>query len=121
MKRNLTCIVCPLGCSLEAELDGKNVVSVSGNTCPRGAKYAESECTNPERTITTTVRCSNGEVVPVKTITPVPKAKMFECMAEINKAIANLPIHRGDVIINGVAGTNVNVVATADMGVYAYE
>ncbi len=115
MKRSLTCIVCPLGCSLEVELEGKNILSVTGNTCPRGAKYAESECTNPERTITTTVRCDNGEVVPVKTITPIPKEKMFECMAEINKSVASLPIHRGDIIIKGVAGTDVNVVATADM------
>ena len=80
MMRELTCIVCPMGCPLVVELDGKKVVSVSGNTCPRGAKYAEAECTNPERTITTTMKCENGAVVPVKTNTPIPKEKMFDCM-----------------------------------------
>ena len=67
MKRNLTCIVCPIGCTLEVELIDGKVVSVKGNTCPRGEKYAISECTNPERMVTTTIRCENGKVLPVKT------------------------------------------------------
>ena len=54
MKKNLTCIVCPIGCSLEVEIENNNVVSVKGNTCPRGEKYAISECSNPERMVTTT-------------------------------------------------------------------
>ena len=73
MKRELTCIVCPMGCSLEVELDGNKVVGVTGNTCPRGAKYAEAECTNPQRTITTTMKCSDGSVIAVKTDTTIPR------------------------------------------------
>ena len=34
--RELTCIVCPLGCRIKVELDGDKIVSVTGNTCPRG-------------------------------------------------------------------------------------
>lgn len=116
MKRNLTCIVCPMGCSLEVELDGDKVVSVAGNTCKRGEKYAESECLNPERTITSTVRCQNGAVVAVKTNVPVPKGMMFECMKEINAIEASLPIRRGDVIIRNILGTNADIIATADLG-----
>ena len=56
MVRELTCIVCPLGCDLKVELDeNKRVLSVSGNTCPRGKVYAENECVNPRRTVTSTV------------------------------------------------------------------
>lgn len=46
--RELTCIICPKGCALKAKLDenGK-VLRVTGNTCKRGAEYAENECTNP--------------------------------------------------------------------------
>ena len=62
MTRNLTCIVCPLGCSLEVELDGKNVVSVSGNTCKRGEGYAVSEFTNPVRNISSTIVTDKGLV-----------------------------------------------------------
>ena len=112
MERNLTCIVCPLGCSLKVELDGKNVVSVSGNTCKRGEVYAHNECTNPQRTVTTTVKCSDGSVIPVKTDTTIPKEKMEECVKIINTTVSDLPISVGDVIIKDVFGAN--IVATAN-------
>ena len=86
--------------------DGK-VLSVTGNSCPRCVKYAEDECCNPMRTITSTVRCEDGRVISVKTDRPIPKAKMFECMKMINSATAHLPIHIGDVIIEDVFGSNV--------------
>lgn len=107
MKRTLTCIVCPLGCQLEVELDGKTVVSVSGNTCPRGKKYAETECVSPMRTVTSTVRCEDGSLVSVKTDRPIPKESVADCMKIINSATALLPISIGDVIIENVFGCNV--------------
>ena len=107
MKRELVCIVCPRGCALEVELDGKSVVSVSGNACKRGAAYAEKECISPERTVTTTMKTKDGETVSVKTDKPIPKDKMFELMEIINKEKVVLPICAGDVIIKDVFGCNV--------------
>lgn len=107
MKRNLTCIICPMGCALEVELKDGEVLSITGNTCPRGAEYAKTECTNPMRTVTTTVRCENGKVIPVKTDRMIPKGKMAECMEIINSAVAHLPIAAGDVIIEDVFGSNI--------------
>lgn len=107
MKRELTCIVCPIGCNLSAEIEDGKVVAVSGNTCPRGKAYAETECVAPMRTITTTVRCKNGEILPVKTDRTIPKDKIFEAMEIINKACPVLPISVGDVIIEDVFGSNV--------------
>lgn len=34
-KRNLTCIGCPMGCALLVEMDGKEIISVTGNTCKK--------------------------------------------------------------------------------------
>ncbi len=107
MKRELTCIVCPVGCSLVANIKDNGTVFVSGNTCPRGKVYAENECVAPMRTITTTVRCENGEILPVKTDSPIPKEKIFEAMKIINKACPVLPIALEDVIIEDVFGSNV--------------
>ena len=115
MKRELTCIVCPVGCSLVAEIEDNNVINVSGNTCPRGKIYAENECINPERVVTTTVRCEDGGVLSVKTSAPIPKEKMFELMTEINRAVVDLPARIGDVVIANVLGTDANVVVTANM------
>lgn len=112
MERNLTCIVCPLGCSLKVELSENKVISVSGNTCKRGEVYAHNECTNPQRTVTTTIKCSDGSVIPVKTDNTIPKEKMSECVKIINNTIAHLPIKVGDVIIKDVFGAN--IVATAN-------
>ena len=112
MIRNLTCIACPLGCNLTVTLDGKEIVSVEGNTCPRGKEYAVSECLSPVRTVTTTMMCENGELLPVKTKNPIPKDKIFEAMAEINKTVAKLPVSVGDVLIDDLFGSS--VVATQD-------
>lgn len=112
--RELTCIVCPRGCQLSVELDGDKVVGVSGNICKRGVAYAEAECTRPVRTVTTTVRCESGRVVAVKTNAPVPKSKVFEVMAEVNRTVAKDGLKIGDVIIKNVAGTDADVVASAN-------
>lgn len=114
MKREMTCIVCPVGCSLVAEVEDGKVLSVSGNTCPRGEAYAKAECIAPMRTVTTTVKCQNGEVVPVKTEVAIPKEKIFDAMAVINKTHPCLPISVGDVIIDDVFGSR--VVAAANAG-----
>ena len=102
MTRELTCIICPMGCMMTAEIENGKVVGVTGNTCPRGKIYATNECTNPTRTITTTVRCKSGELLPVKTSLPVPKDKIKEAMKIINKVSPALPISIGDVIIEDV-------------------
>lgn len=112
MKRELTCIACPLGCSLTVTLEGKNVISVEGNTCSRGKDYAINECTAPVRTVTSTVMCENGDLVSVKTKNPIPKDKIFEAMSIINKTVAKLPISVGDIIIEDLFGSQ--LVATQD-------
>ena len=78
-KRNLTCIGCPMGCALLVEMNGKEIISVTGNTCKKGAEYAVKEVTDPTRIVTTTVRVKNGSmpVVSVKTAQDIPKGKIF--------------------------------------------
>lgn len=114
MIRNLTCIICPRGCSLSADItpDGVNVV---GHTCPKGEEYAINECTNPVRTVTATVRVSNREntMVSVKTQTPVPKGEMLNIMALLRKTQIDAPVHIGDIVLSDVCGTN--IVVTKDI------
>ena len=73
-KRELICIGCPMGCALTVELDGGAVVSVRGNTCPRGDAYARKEVTAPTRIVTTTVRVTGGALAAVscKTRSDIP-------------------------------------------------
>ena len=118
MTRDLICVSCPIGCSLKVELDedGK-VLSVTGNTCKRGEQYAVSECTNPVRVLTSTMRVKGGKlpVVPVKTSVPIPKGKMFEIMEVINCEVVDAPVRMGDVLINNVCDTGADIVATNEV------
>lgn len=107
MKRELICIVCPKGCNLNVEIEGSNVISVSGNTCKRGIDYAINECTNPMRCVTTTIKTKDGEPVSVRTDRPIPKDKMFDLMKIINNQTVSLPIFVGDVIIKDIFGCNI--------------
>ncbi len=118
MKKEMTCVACPLGCQLTVELSDKNeVLSVTGNTCKRGEKYAHDECTNPVRMLTTTMKVNGGSlpVISVKTSAPIPKGKMFECMKEINKEVVDAPIKMGEVLISNICDTGVDIVATNEM------
>ena len=116
-KRELTCIGCPMGCQISVELESGEVLSVKGNTCAIGDKYARNEVTHPERTVTSTAVIFGGDKprVSVKTKTNIPKDKIFECMKEIDAAGVNAPVHIGDVVIKNVAGTGVDVVATREV------
>ena len=114
--RNLTCIGCPMGCALTVTMDGDHI-TVAGNTCPVGEKYAKKEVTNPTRVVTSSVRVNGADIarVSVKTASDIPKNKIFYCMAEIMKIEVNAPVSIGDVIIENCAGTGVSVVATKNV------
>jgi len=114
---NLICIGCPLGCPLTVEMEGNEVKSVAGNTCPRGDAYAKKELTNPTRIVTSTVRVAGGKLamVSVKTESDIPKGKIFDCVKALKDVEVTAPVKIGDVIVENVAGTGVNVIATKNV------
>ena len=117
--KNLTCIVCPRGCTLTVTLDptAENpVVSVEGQGCKRGVDYATAECTHPTRVLTTTAPTVDGGVVPCKTNQPIPREMLFEAMAVINTLSAPAKVEIGDVLLENLLGTGADVVATANRG-----
>jgi CxxC motif-containing protein len=109
--KDLICITCPRGCHLHVD---DNMV-VTGNFCPRGAKYAISELTHPVRELTSFVRCENNEVCSVKTSYPIPKEKMFEIEKVLSGAHPKTPLNIGDVIIKNICDTQVDIVATKNV------
>jgi len=123
--RSLTCIVCPIGCSLDVEEDANSDenMSVTGNRCPRGEVYAREEIRAPKRVVTATCRIE-GEVgsassvrrVPVKTASPCPRERIPALLHDIYKIRLALPVRAGDVIIADWKGENIDVVATRTFG-----
>ena len=116
-KRELICIGCPLGCMMTVEMDGPKILSVSGNTCPKGKSYAEKEVINPTRMVTSVVRVSGGEKTQVscKTNKDIPKGKIFDVVRALKDVKIQAPVHIGDILVSDVAGTGADIVATANI------
>ena len=115
MDRNLICIICPRGCAMTVKGELGNL-TVTGFTCPKGEKYAVDECTNPVRTVTSTVRVNNRKdtMVSVKTAAPVPKGNMMDVMAMLRKTSVAAPVAIGDVVLTDVFGTEVIITKAID-------
>lgn len=116
-KRELTCTSCPIGCQLQVEIEDGKELTVTGNSCRRGELYAQKECTNPTRIVTTTVKVKNGKInaVSVKTASDIPKEKIFQCIDALRGLEVEAPIRLGDIIIKDVAGTGVAIIATKNV------
>lgn len=110
---DVICIVCPRGCRLKVTEENSEM-AVTGNLCKRGVAYGKKEVTNPTRIITSTVKVNHPvhRRMPVVTKGAVPKGMMFEVMEEINKVCLDLPIMVGDIVVENVLGTGINVVAS---------
>lgn len=114
MTRNMICIGCPMGCELTVEVEDGKAVSVTGNTCGVGKKYAETEVSAPTRMVTTTIMSDNGKPVPVKAGTAVPKDRIFDVVKAVKSASVKLPVKIGDIAVSDAAGTGVDVIVTKD-------
>ena len=114
--KKLVCIVCPNSCELSIEETSAGI-SVSGNKCKRGIKFATDEMTAPKRTISSVVKTAFKEVpvIPVRVSDEIPKEKIFDVMNEINHVTVKKKLKRGDVVIKNVLSLGVDVIATSDV------
>ena len=114
MKREITCIVCPRGCRMTADIQAERI-TVTGHSCNRGEKHAVAEILHPARSLTSIVRVSNrlDTMVSVKSEAPVPKEEMFAIMERIHATTVEAPVQIGDVILDDVCGTR--IVATKEI------
>ena len=118
------CTTCPSECLLTVEVERDDegrvveVRSVAGNSCPRGDKFAHQELTCPMRVLTTTVAVSSGDeaLLPVRTAEAIPLELHAQAMALIRGLIVNAPIHMGDVVLENLLDTNIDLIASIDIG-----
>lgn len=114
--KDMICIVCPFGCKLKVIKNDTSQTGyvVEGNKCFRGADYGVKEITNPTRVLTTTVIISDASVkrLPVRTSGTIPKHLIKNAMELTNKVEVKAPIKAGQVIINNILDTGVNVIAS---------
>lgn len=106
-----------MGCVITVKGENGSITSIEGYTCQRGKSYAENEFISPLRILTSTAKLKGAKspLVAVRSRTAVPKDKLLECMAEIRKLEVCVPVKRGDVLIENVCGTGVDIVSSADV------
>jgi CxxC motif-containing protein len=116
-KKVLTCITCPIGCEITAELTDGAITSVTGNSCPRGEKYTREELTAPRRMLTSTVRLEGGRMplLPVVSEKTLPKGKILACAEALRSVKVEAPIKEGAVVCENILGLGVDIVASRDM------
>jgi CxxC motif-containing protein len=113
----IICVSCPIGCRMTVQSKDGKITSVTGNTCPKGIKYAEEEFVNPLRILPTTVKVIGGELplVSVKTEKAISKRLLLKAMVEIAEIEVNAPVKIGQVIKSDLLGTGVSLVATRNI------
>ena len=117
------CTICPSECllTIEVERDADGAVvevrSVTGNNCPRGDKFAQQELTCPMRVLTTTAAVSGGDeaLLPVRTAEAIPLALHAQAMDLIRGLVVEAPIRLGDVVLENLLDTNINLIASMDI------
>lgn len=117
------CTTCPSECLLTVEVkrgaDGAvaEVHSVTGNSCPRGDKFAHQELTCPMRVLTTTVAVSGGDeaLLPVRTAEAIPLELHAQTMDLIRGLVVDAPIRMGDIVLPNLLDTGTDLIASMDI------
>ena len=118
MLREFTCIICPNGCEITAGVEDNQIISIEGALCPKGETYVNQELTDPRRNIATSVLVKGGELplASVRLTNPIPKARIFDAMAEIRGIAVEAPVEAGTVVIRGILGLDSAVIVTKGGG-----
>jgi len=116
-RKHFTCVICPIGCEIEVDLQGSEVASMQGDKCVKGKEFVLQELEEPMRILTTTIRIKGAKwaMLPVRTDKPIPKRLLFSVINELAKIELQAPVKMSDVIIGDTAGTGANIVATRNM------
>lgn len=117
------CTTCPSECLLTVEVERDangalvEVHSVTGNSCPRGEKFAHQELTCPMRVLTTTVAVSGGDeaLLPVRTAEAISLALHAQAMDLIRGLVVNAPVRMGDVVQPNLLDTGTGLIASMDI------
>jgi CxxC motif-containing protein len=101
MKKELTCLACPRGCSVSVRLDATGeILALEGCGCSRGAAWVREELLHPMRTLTTTVRTSFEDFprLPVRTERDIELQAFAQVMERIDLLEVTQRVLPGEVI-----------------------
>ena len=117
MKRQITCIVCPTGCTITLQVKGRRILRIMGAPCRHGREYAAKEFHSPERMLTSTVlvRGAGRRLVPVRSSKPVAKGKILKCMNVLASLKVEAPVRIGQVLVRNILRSGADIIATGSV------
>ena len=114
--KELICIGCPMGCTIQLDMDQGKIIAVRGSACKRGDQYARDEILQPKRMVTSLIPVAGSPVpLSVRTRSAIPKHLIRGCLEAIRQTRVDLPVRTGDVIISNILNTGVDLIATRDL------
>ena len=116
MKKEIICIVCPNSCRLTVSEQNGEII-VSGHECRRGLEHGISEYRDPRRMLTSTVAIDGGTLprLPVISTAEIPRDKLRGCLEALYMVRVRAPVKGGDLIVEDICGTGVDIVASRSM------
>jgi CxxC motif-containing protein len=114
----IICIVCPLACRVSVAVDDQgHILEVDGFQCKKGKEYAVAEYRSSRRILTTTVIAekSRHALLPVRTNSPIPREKLFECMDHLARVRVEPPLKSGEVIVRNILDTGSDIITTREL------
>ncbi|KPV62393.1 MAG: hypothetical protein AOA65_1844 [Candidatus Bathyarchaeota archaeon BA1] len=116
-KREITCIICPIGCRARVTMENGEITEIDNIECQRGEEHTRKEIEAPMRDFFTTVRVRGAgiPVLPARATQPIPKGRLMECALELAKIVLDTPIKAGDAIIKNILDLGVDIIATRSL------
>ena len=113
MPDEVTCIMCPLGCSVEVLIDGQEVSVTKGCRCKEGMKFVKMEAVFPGRILTTTMRTDRPDfpLLPVRSNKEISKDKLLSCVRTISEQHVRTPVTLGQTVVENILDLGVDIIA----------
>lgn len=103
------CKNCGNGCFLEVTTEQDTLVSITGNRCAGGKRYAENTLLTAY--LETKLPTVDGKMVAVRSTEPITKDKQQKCLQAIADIILETPVIKGERIVQDTADCGVDIVA----------
>lgn len=123
LRNEFVCVVCPNGCTIDAEFEPgtretpPRLISFEGAKCARGEAWIRQEIESPMRTIATNVLVRGGDCInaSVRTSRPIPLHAVLDVMAALRDVVLDAPVAIGRVVLKNPAGTDTDIIATRNV------
>jgi len=114
LKKKLTCIECPVGCILDIEYNKSRILSLEGNKCNKGEKFAHDEIIDPRRVLTTTIAIESDlfNRLPVRSRIAVPRGQVIDMIRKVKKMKVRAPVKAGDIIIKDFLESGIDIISS---------